>query len=107
MASIYQMTMELIQSALQAINRILAETRKSCRDLVLAIGPDSGINGIRPHASTVLFSLAAFISFVVLTCVAVRVTTVPMRISYASISSGLFLVLVWIVFVDLAFGGKL
>ena len=109
-ASIYQNFMKIIRRALQATNQRLSQIRGLYRKFLLAIGPDDGIhrnNGIRPHVSTVLWSLATFISFVVLTCVAVRVTTTPMRISYASISSGLFLLLVWIIVADLAFGSKL
>ena len=106
-----QEPMKTIKLALQAIRssigKDLHRIQNSYKRIVEVICPEIGPNGIRPRIDTVVWSLATFILFVVLSCVAVRVTTTPMRISYTSISSGLFLILAWIIVADLAFGGKL
>ena len=103
--------MKTIKLALQAIKpnnrKGLDRIQESYGEIVQVICPETGNTGIRPRNYTVVWSLATFILFVVLSCVAVRVTTTPMRISYASISSGLFLILVWIIVADLAFDCKL
>ena len=105
-ASIYQKCIETIQSALQDIKKGLRRVSESYRKIVQVICPETVSTGIRPHNYTVVWSLATFILFIVLTCVAVRVTTTPMRIGYASSSTGLFLFLAWIILADLTFSSK-
>ncbi len=68
------------------------------------IGPEQ--QSTRPHRYTVVWSFIAFILFAVLTCVAVKVTTAAMRISYACVSCGLFVVLAELIVADLAFDSK-
>ena len=110
-ASIYQKCIGTIESALLGIKcntKVgLHRVSDSYRKMVQIICPESVSNGIRPNNYTVVWSLATFILFIVLICVAVRVTTTPMRIGFASSSTGLFLFLTWIIIADLAFGSKL
>jgi len=72
--------------------------------LIHIIGPEH--RSTRPHRYTVVWSFVAFILFAVLTCVAVKVTTAAMRISYACVSCGLFVVLTELTVADLAFDSK-
>ena len=104
-ASLYTKPIDIICRALRAIILGLLWLRKPYGKVVHFIGPKDV--RIRPRDYTVVSSLAIFIVFVVLTCVAVRVTMASMRVSYASVSGGMFLVLAGIVFVDLAFDSKL
>lgn len=103
-ASIYTKLIDIIRWALRAIILGLLWLRRSYGNLVHFIGPNDA--RIRPRVYTVVSSLAIFIVFVVLTCVAVRVTTASMRVSYASVSGGMFLVLAGIVVADLALDSK-
>lgn len=73
--------------------------------LMHIIGPEQ--QSTRPHRYTVVWSFIAFILFAVLTCVAVKVTTAAMRISYACVSCGLFVVLTELIVADLAFDSEL
>jgi len=73
--------------------------------LMHIVGPEH--RSTRPHRYTVVWSFVAFILFAVLTCVAVRVTTAAMRISYACVSCGLFVVLAELIVADLGFDSKL
>lgn len=68
------------------------------------IGPEQ--QSTRPHRYTVVWSFIAFILFAVLNCVAVKVTTAAMRISYACVSCGLFAVLAELIVTDLAFDSE-
>lgn len=68
---------------------------------------DSGHRSTRPHRYTVVWSFAAFLLFAVMTCVAVKVPTAAMRISYVCVSCGLFVVLAELIVADLAFNSKL
>lgn len=64
------------------------------------VGPKS--DNVRPNRYAVVWSFVAFVLFVALTCVAVKVTTPAMRISYACVSCGLFAVLAEILIAELA-----
>ena len=72
--------------------------------LMHIIGPEQ--QSTRPHRYTVVWSFAAFTLFTVLTCVAIKVPTAAMRISYACFSCGLFVVLIELIVADLAFDSK-
>lgn len=73
--------------------------------LMRIVGPED--RSTRPHRYTVVWSFVAFLLFAVLTCVAVKVPMAAMRISYACVSCGLFVVLGELIVADLAFDSKL
>lgn len=74
-------------------------------NLMRIAGPEH--RSTRPHGYTVVWSFVAFLLFAVLTCVAVKVPTAAMRISYACVSCGLFVVLAELIVADLAFDSEL
>ena len=81
--------------------RSLLRIQELHRRLLHIVGPEQ--HKIRPHSYTVVWSLVAFVVFVVLTSVAVKATTPAMRISFACVSCGLFVVLAEIIIADFAF----
>jgi len=102
---------ETVADPRSSTGRLMSSVAKSLQGiqelhgkLMHIVGPEH--QNTRPHRYTVVWSFLAFLLFVVLTCVAVKVTTAAMRISYACVSCGLFVVLIELIVADLAFDSK-